>query len=48
MNDGFEWQQILLACAMLLALFIYPVIVLWHDERRKARTAKESVPADLT
>jgi hypothetical protein len=35
MNGDFEWQQILTAVGLLVALFIYPVIVLWRDERKK-------------
>ncbi|UQX88794.1 hypothetical protein M6D93_02045 [Jatrophihabitans telluris] len=37
MDSGLEWHRLFFACALLLALFCYPVIVIWADERKKRR-----------
>lgn len=30
-----EWGRLLIAMALLAALFAFPIITIWRDERRK-------------
>ncbi len=32
-----EWRGILLALAIFAAMFIFPIVTIWRDERRKRR-----------
>ena len=46
---GEEWMRILLAMAILTALFVFPIVMIWRDERRKRRNqAQESEQARAT
>jgi hypothetical protein len=36
-----EWGRLMLAMAILGALFAFPIISIWHDERRKRRDSAE-------
>jgi len=35
MNPDFEWFRMLFALALIAALFLFPIITLWRDERKK-------------
>jgi hypothetical protein len=35
---GEEWMRIVFAMAILAALFAFPVVMIWRDERRKRRS----------
>ena len=34
---GEEWMRILLAMAILTALVVFPIVMIWREERRKRR-----------
>ncbi|KJE25510.1 hypothetical protein FF36_00126 [Frankia torreyi] len=34
MDSGFEWDRILLAVALLAAMFLLPALVIWRDQVR--------------
>lgn len=36
-----EWRGILIALAIFAAMFGYPIVTLWRDERRKRRAEDE-------
>ena len=41
-------MRVLLAMGLLAALFVFPILMIWRDERRKRRSevrASEEVPA---
>jgi hypothetical protein len=35
MSKDFEWTRMLFAMALITAMFLYPVLVLWRDERKR-------------
>lgn len=35
MSSDFEWGKMLFAMGLLIAMFLYPVLSLWHDERKQ-------------
>lgn len=39
---GEEWTRILLALGILSAMFVFPIVTLWRDERRKRRQEAEA------
>ena len=39
-----EWRGIVIALAIFVAMFSFPIITLWRDERRKRR-AEDNVTA---
>ena len=44
-----EWMRILLAMGILAAMFVFPIVMIWRDERRKRRgQAEESKEAPAT
>jgi len=48
--SGQEWIRVLLAMGLLAAMFVFPILMIWRDERRKRRSeahASEEVPATL-
>ena len=36
-----EWMRILLAMGILTAMFVFPIVTIWHNERRKRREAQD-------
>jgi hypothetical protein len=36
-----EWRGILLALAIFAAMFIFPIVTIWRDERRKRRAGQD-------
>jgi uncharacterized membrane protein len=44
-----EWTRVLFAMGILTAMFVFPIVTIWHDERRKRRRhAQESEKASAT
>jgi type II secretory pathway component PulL len=39
-----EWRGVLIALAIFVAMFGFPIVTLWRDERRK-RCAEDSLAA---
>jgi hypothetical protein len=37
-----EWGRVMIAMALLAALFAFPIISIWRDERRKRQEADEA------
>ncbi|EIV93397.1 hypothetical protein [Frankia sp. QA3] len=37
MDSGFEWDRILIAVALLAAMFLLPALVIWRDQVRDRR-----------
>ncbi|WP_261560396.1 hypothetical protein [Frankia tisae] len=37
MDSGFEWDRILMAVALLAAMFLLPTLVIWRDQVRDRR-----------
>lgn len=35
---GEEWMRVLFAMAILTALFVFPIVTIWRNERRKRRS----------
>jgi hypothetical protein len=35
--SGQEWLRLMLAMGLLAALFVFPIVTIWMDERRKRR-----------
>jgi type II secretory pathway component PulL len=38
---GEEWRGVLLALAIFAAMFGFPIVTIWRDERRKRRAEAE-------
>ncbi|HKF31331.1 MAG TPA: hypothetical protein VKB37_03060 [Jatrophihabitantaceae bacterium] len=44
-----EWMRVLLAMGILTAMFVFPIVMIWRDERRKRRSqAHESEEVSAT
>jgi hypothetical protein len=37
-----EWTQLLFAMALIAAMFIFPIVTIWLDERRKRRVETQA------
>lgn len=43
MDNGFEWGGVLVAVAMMTAMFVVPFASLWWDERKKRRSGRDEL-----